>query len=599
MPEVGATPAKTPALAIAAVGDASARAETSAGARELSLDALDRMFHACQGQLTAGASPLALTGAAFDWALHQANAPFRSFGLVRDGWLMAGRLAGGLFDGPVVETDPTDHRFSHPGWSRMPFSASKHAFLLGQEWLDRLTQGAPGVSPENQRLLQFAARQWFDAWSPSNVPFLNPEVIEKTQASAGSNLLRGAGRMADDAIGSYEPGRAEPEPDLKVGRDLAITPGEVVTRNELFELIQYGPLTDHVRAEPVLIVPAWIMKYYVLDLRPQNSLVRFLVERGYTVFCMSWRNPGPEMADTPFDAYRRDGLLAALDAVEAIVPGAKPHAVGYCLGGTLLSIGAAALARDHEDRLASLTLLCSQVDFTEAGELQLFTTEDQVDFLDDVLSVQGVLDGKQMGGAFRMLRSRDLVWSALIKTYWLGEPEHPNDLMTWNEDATRMPHRMYIEYVRELYLDNHLAEGRLLVEGRPVSVGDIRLPVFAVGTETDHVAPWRSVFKIQMLNPGEITFALTTGGHNAGIVNEPGHPHRSYRLSTRPAGGPFIGPEEWLANVPSRPGSWWPAWEQWLSARSSPVSTPPPTMGAPEAGYPPLEPAPGRYVLEK
>jgi polyhydroxyalkanoate synthase len=367
-------------------------------------------------------------------------------------------------------------------------------------------------------------------------------------------------------------------------------------RTRLMELIQYAPAGDQVRPEPILIVPAWIMKYYILDLSPKNSLIRYLVAQGFTVFCVSWRNPGAELRDVSFDDYRRDGVMAALDAIRAITGWSRVHGCGYCLGGTLLSIAAAAMARDGDRRLASITLLAAQTDFTEAGELQLFTDESQLALLDDVMWRQGYLDSKQMAGAFQMLRSNDLIWSHLIRTYLLGERERPNDLTAWNADATRMPYRMHSDYLHSMFVRNDLAEGRFKVDGRAVAIGEIGAPIFAVGTENDHVAPWRSVYKIHLLNPGEITFVLTSGGHNAGIVSEPGHPNRHFRQACRAcSGAPYTASDDWLAAVAPREGSWWPAWTAWLHERSGPWTRPPP-MGAPEAGYPPLDTAPGRYV---
>ena len=560
---------------------------------------LDRRFHAAEGRLTQGSSPNALWLASLDWAVHMANAPFHRVELASDAARTVLRFWTGLFGDAAMQPGPGDHRFADPQWKAAPFAAFAQAFLLAQGWVERATTGLQGISPENERIVNFAARQWMDVFAPSNLPWTNPEILTVTQAKRGSNLVDGFGNYLRDLAKLWGWATEGGDRGLKVGRDLAITPGKVVFRNALIELIQYAPQTETVHAEPVLIVPAWIMKYYILDLSPQNSLVRYLVEQGYTVFCISWRNPGAELRDTAFDAYRSDGLMAALDAVSAIRPGVKVHACGYCLGGTLLSIGAAAMSRDGDTRLKDVTLFCAQTDFTEAGELQLFTTEDQVSFLEDVMGSKGYLDGRQMAGAFELLRSRDLIWSRIVRSYWLGEQEHANDLMTWNEDATRMPARMHTEYLRKMFLRNELAEGRLLVDGAPVSVGNIRVPFFVVSTETDHVAPWRSVHKINLLNEGEITFVLTTGGHNAGIVSEPGHPHRSFHIQQRPAGGHYVGPEQWLASAERRDGSWWPAWLSWLDAHSGPRDQPPPAMGAPEQGYAPIQDAPGTYILER
>jgi polyhydroxyalkanoate synthase len=350
-----------------------------------------------------------------------------------------------------------------------------------------------------------------------------------------------------------------------------------------------------VGAEPDLNAPAWIMKYYILDLSPGNSLIRWLVAQGRTVFAISWRNPGADMRDTSLDEYRRLGIMAAVDAVATICGPAKIHATGYCLGGTLLAIAAAAMARDGDARLASLSLFAAQTDFTEAGELQLFITEDQLDFLNDMMQSQGYLDGPQMAGAFMMLRSNDLIWSQAIRDYYLGEHAVMSDLMAWNADATRLPARMHIEYLRQLFLNNALAEGRFDVEGRPVELGDIKLPMFMVATERDHIAPWRSVFKLLTLNDGAVTFVLTSGGHNAGIVSEPGHPHRHFRIRARVHGGRTLGPDEWEQETARQEGSWWPQWETWLTQHSS-GKVHPPAMGG--AGFTPICDAPGLYVHE-
>ena len=380
-----------------------------------------------------------------------------------------------------------------------------------------------------------------------------------------------------------------------VGKDVAATPGKVVFRNALIELIQYAPSTPKVGAEPVLIVPAWIMKYYILDLSPGNSLIRWLVAQGRTVFAISWRNPNADMAETTMDDYRTLGVMAAVGAVQAICGDAKIHATGYCLGGTLLTIAAAAMARDHDDRFASMSLFAAQTDFTEAGELELFITEDQLNFLNDIMKTQGYLSSAQMGGAFQMLQSNDLIWSHAIRSYLLGEHEAPFDLMAWDADGTRLPARMHIEYLRRLYLRNELAEGHFPVAGRPVLLDDIKLPMFLVGTERDHIAPWHSVFKLHLLNDGELTFVLTSGGHNAGIVSEPGHPHRHFRMRVRETGGHTFGPDEWEHDTVPQDGSWWVEWNKWLGKRSSGPVDPPP-MGAP--GFQPICEAPGTYVLE-
>jgi polyhydroxyalkanoate synthase subunit PhaC len=391
--------------------------------------------------------------------------------------------------------------------------------------------------------------------------------------------------------------RGDPGPaGFTVGGNLAATPGKVVFRDALMELIQYAPATATLSAEPVLIVPAWVTKYYILDLSSANSLILWLVNQGHTVFVISWCNPGVELHDASLDDYRVLGIMAAIDAVRAICGDAKIHATGYCLGGTLLSIAAATMARDGDDRLASLSLFAAQTDFSEVGELQLFITEDQLDVLSDITQAQGYLESAQMIGTYQMSGPNDLVWDGAIRDYLLGEHDAPRDLLAWNADGTRLPPRMHIEYLRCLFLHNDLAEGRFHVAGRRVTLNDMRLPMFVVGTERDQVARWRSVFKLHLLNDGELTFVLTSGGHNAGIVSEPGHENRHYRIRVRKPGTRTLTPDEWERETIPREGSWWHAWSRWLDEHSSGTSGGRPPMGAP--GFLPICDAPGSYVLE-
>jgi polyhydroxyalkanoate synthase len=385
--------------------------------------------------------------------------------------------------------------------------------------------------------------------------------------------------------------------NFEVGHDVAVTPGKVVFRNRLMELIQYAPETETVHAEPVLIVPAWIMKYYILDLSPQNSLVKYLTSRGFTVFMVSWKNPDADDRDLGMDEYRRLGVAAALDVVSAILPGRQIHGTGYCLGATLLAIAAAAMARDGDHRLKSITLLAGQTDFSEPGELGLFINDSQLTFLEDMMWEQGFLDTKQMAGAFQLLRSNDLVWSRVVRDYLMGERQPMSDLMAWNSDATRMPYRMHSEYLRHLFNDNDLAAGRYCVGGKPVALTDIRAPIFSVGTEWDHVAPWRSTYKIHLLTDTDVTFLLATGGHNAGIVSEPGTNDRSYRVKTKAHDEQYTDPDSWLAGATSKSGSWWPEWVAWLEQHST-DRTPPPPMGLPATDRLPQMAAPGAYVRQ-
>jgi polyhydroxyalkanoate synthase subunit PhaC len=555
-------------------------------------DSLDRLLHAREARFTGSLSLISLQLAFLDWSLHLANAPGRRLELAQLAARQWTRLAV-----PAQWTKPLpgDRRFGDERWTLSPFNAFAQSFLLAEEWWRAATSGLPGVAKSHSDVVSFAARQILDVFAPSNFPSTNPEVLRATAAQFCWNFLKGYHNFVGDLQHLACGLPLDKSNDFVVGKDVAVTPGKVVLRNELMELIQYEPTTDKVHPEPILVIPAWIMKYYILDLSPHNSLIRYLVSQGFTVFCISWRNPGVELRDATLDDYRRLGVMAALDAVKAICASQKVHACGYCLGGTLLAIAAAAMARDGDEELATVTMFAAQTDFTEAGELQLFTDDSQLALLDDVMWQQGYLDSTQMAGTFQMLRSNDLIWSRLIKTYLLGEREQPTDLMAWNADATRMPFRMHSEYLHKMFLHNDLAEGRYCVGGRPIAIQEIDAPIFAVSTERDHVAPWPSVYKIHLLNEGDITFVLTSGGHNAGIVSEPGHPRRHYRIAHRTRLAPYVAPDDWMAAAQEQQGSWWPAWVAWLRDRSGqPIA--PPSLGA--KGYPAMADAPGTYVRE-
>ena len=565
---------------------------------------LDTLAHAALARSTGALSPASALLAWQDWSAHLAASPGKQIALAQLAATQAGALARFYRDRllaqpgearDMVEPPLQDRRFAAPQWRQWPFSLWQQSFLLTQSWWDAATQGVQGVEPHHQKMVNFWARQWLDMFSPGNQLATNPQVLEATRAQAGANLVRGAQQLAQD-LQAQASGSA-PESGFAVGRDLATTPGRVVLENRVMELIQYSPTTASVHAEPVLLVPAWIMKYYILDLSPHNSLVKYLVDHGHTVFCISWKNPGEAERDLGMDDYLADGFHAALAAVNAICPQRRVHATGYCLGGTLLAIAAAAMARDGDDRLASASFFAAQTDFSEPGELGLFIDESQVTLLEAQMAQTGYLTAAQMAGAFQMLRSYDLLWSRLVHDYLLGERSSMNDLMAWNADATRMPARMHSQYLRRLFLNDDLSEGRYPVGGKPVSLGSLSLPMFMVGTTTDHVAPWRSVHKLHYLCPAEITFVLTSGGHNAGIVNPPvPDSKRRYQWLTREAGGHYLAPDEWLAAAPTTAGSWWPAWQQWLAARSG-AQVKPPRMG--HRAYPAMADAPGSYVLEK
>jgi len=559
---------------------------------------IDTAFRAAVSQLTAGLSPSSLMQHYFDWALHMAMSPGKQAQL---GHLAVENVAAfsrylaqcalARDGGTCMAPDSHDKRFRHPGWKQQPFNAFQQAFLLTQRWWDEATTDVRGVSRADERAVNFTARQILDAMAPSNFIATNPEILEKTVTTGGANLIAGAANFREDVKRALLQEKSPLSEDYRVGETLATTPGKVVYRNHLIELIRYEPVTDTVQPEPVLIVPAWIMKYYILDLSPENSMVKFLTEQGFTVFMISWRNPGAEDAELGMEDYLSMGPMAALDEVQRRTGTDRVHAVGYCLGGTLLSIAAAAMARDGDGRLGSMTLLAAQMDFTEAGELTLFINESEVSFLEDMMWKNGYLDAAQMAGAFQLLRSNDLIWSRLQHEYLMGERTKPNDMMAWNADTTRMPYRMHSQYLRLLFLKNEFAAGKFHVGGHPVTPRDIQLPIFALGTETDHVAPWKSAYKTGALTRSPVTFALTNGGHNAGVVSEPGHPHRHYRLGRIMTNNHHIPAEERIQRAELREGSWWLGWVDWLKTQQKGAPIAPPAMGKA------LCDAPGTYVL--
>ncbi|MCD6673905.1 MAG: alpha/beta fold hydrolase [Burkholderiaceae bacterium] len=570
-------------------------------------DVLDSVTHTALARVTHGLSPVSGLLAWHDWALHLAISPGKQRSLIDEALDKQQRFLRYALSATAtprcancVEPLEQDRRFADPAWQQWPFNVIHQGFLLQQQWWQNATTGVRGVSRHHENLVTFAGRQWLDIGSPANFVATNPEALHAIARTGGTSLWQGALNFLDDlrrTILDEPPAGTEA---FAVGTNVAVTPGKVVYRNHLIELIQYEAVTPEVYAEPILIVPSWIMKYYILDLSPHNSMVRYLVEQGHTVFMISWKNPGPAGRDLGMDDYRRLGVMAALDVVAAIVAQRKIDAVGYCLGGTLLSIAAAAMARDGDDRLHSVTLLAAETDFREPGELSLFIDESQLAWLESIMRDKGYLDGWQMAGAFQLLNSRDLIWSRRMREYVLGERRPFIDLTAWNADTTRLPFRMHSEYLRRLYLDNDLAEGRYRVDDRPVVLGDIRVPMFAVGTVRDHVAPWPSVYKIHQLASGaEVSFVLTSGGHNAGVVSEPGRARRSFQIATRGPGERYVDPQRWRDDTPMQEGSWWPSWHEWLARRSSGRAAAPSMDDSARAGYAPIADAPGTYVHER
>jgi len=565
---------------------------------------MDKVAHAGMAKMTMGIAPSALAAAWTDWATHLAAAPGKQMELAEKAFRKSGKLAQSCVRCATEQCPPTcieplpqDHRFRGEAWQRWPYNVIHQSFLLHQQWWYNVVTDVPGVTPQHENVMEFLSRQVLDMMSPSNFLLTNPEVLQATIAEHGLNLVRGAQNFIEDVQRNQRHEKPAGLDAFQIGTDLATSPGKVVFRNRLIELIQYAPTTDQVRPEPILIVPAWIMKYYILDLSPHNSLVKFLTGQGFTVFMISWLNPGAEDRDLSMEDYRTMGVMAAVDAVQGVTGSDHLHALGYCLGGTMLAIAAAAMARNGDARFKTVTFLAAQTDFTEAGELTLFINDSQVTFLEDMMWDQGYLSTDQMGGAFRLLRSADLIWSRNVHDYLMGQRMKMFDLLAWNADGTRLPYRMHSEYLRKLFLNNDLAEGRYEIGGHPVAVSDIRVPMFVVGTEDDHVAPWKSVYKFHYFADTEVTFVLTSGGHNAGIVSEPGHPHRHFRITSTPADAPFQDADDWRAAVEPQDGSWWAACTRWLETHSGPPGAPP-SMGNAKAGFPPLCDAPGTYVMQ-
>ncbi len=570
-------------------------------------EAFDRSLQAAVGRMTGGLSPAALMLSFVDWYTHLLIHPAKQMQLLNlyseyYSYMInqfLGHFTGDVSGEYAVLTTPQDQRFKDKSWQQFPYNFMYESFLLIQQWWHVATTDVRGVSRHHQEVLDFTVRQILDMLSPSNSPFTNPEILKATIEQQGENFIRGMHNFLEDTqrlITDAPPVGAE---NFVIGKNLAVTPGKVIYRNHLIELIQYAPETEQVYEHPVLITPAWIMKYYILDLTPKHSLVHYLVKKGHTVFMISWKNPKKKDRNLTMEDYLNLGIMAALNAISAIVPKQKINLVGYCLGGTLTAIATAAMARDQDDRLISMTLFAAQTDFTDPGELGLFIDESQITFLENLMQEKGYLDTHQMAGAFQMLRSNDLIWSRLIHDYLLGNRKPLTDLMAWNADATRLPYKMHSEYLRKLFLNNELAEGKYKVKDKRIALPDIKIPIFVVATERDHVSPWHSVFQINLLTTGDVTFALTSGGHNVGIVSMPSKTtKRYYRVSTLKNEDRYIDADAWYSETKPKNGSWWPAWERWLVKRSGKM-TKPPSMGNAEAGYGVIEDAPGKYVLEK
>lgn len=552
--------------------------------------AIDEMVHQHISKAAMGFSPISLALAYADWAMHLAVSPGRQMELAQKAVeLMQNEFKqaaqSNKNEQAATEKDP---RFSDAAWSQWPFNVMKSSFKLSDAWLQDATK-VDGMSSHRQEMVSFFSRQLLDAWSPSNWPVTNPEVLAQGVETSGKSWVQGYQHFMKDLqqarINSTKPNPENLTPlPLTVGRDVAITPGKVVFRNNLIELIQYAPTTKKVAAEPILIIPSPIMKYYILDLSQHNSMVKYLVSQGLTVFMISWRNPDADDRHLGMDDYLQTGVMDAMRQVRQLADSAAIHTMGYCLGGTFLAIVAALLGSeefqkqeiktDHKHtqplpELASVTLLAAQTDFSEAGELGIFIDDDQLKTLREQIARTGYLSGRQMAASFQFLHARDLIWSRNTRRYLLGEEESSNDLMSWNADTTRLPERMHSEYLDTLFLNDDLVEGHYQVAGIPVALMKLKMPLMVVGTVRDHVSPWKSVYKIHLYTDTDTTFILASGGHNAGIVSEPGHAKRNYQISRAPAGHDWIHADDWRETAEQREGSWWTAWSTWLQEQSN------------------------------
>ncbi|MCX5514631.1 class I poly(R)-hydroxyalkanoic acid synthase [Kaistia algarum] len=482
-------------------------------------------------------------------------------------WTAMMQRMSGMSVRPVAEPEARDKRFRDPQWTdSLYFDFFKQLYLITVQWAEEMVDKADGLDPHTQLQARFYVRQIANAISPSNFPFTNPEVLRDTVDSSAENLVRGVNMLADDITAGDGELKIR-QSDLsafEVGRNLGLTPGKVVHRNDVRELIQYKPTTETVLKRPLLIVPPWINKFYILDLSPGKSFIEWAVAQGHTVFVVSWANPDERQATKSFEDYMREGILESLDVIGKITKEEEVNAIGYCVGGTLLSFTMAYMAAVSDMRIASATLFATQVDFTFAGDLKVFIDESQLEALEKKMSVRGYLEGSNMAASFNMLRSNEMIWSYVVNNYFRGKEPIPFDLLYWNSDATRMPAANHSYYLRNCYLDNKLAQGQLSVGDIPLSLGDIEIPIYNLATKEDHIAPPRSVFYGSGFFGGDVTFVLGGSGHIAGVVNSPAKKKYQYWTGAPPSGDGY---ESWLNKADEHPGSWWPHWQSWIEAR--------------------------------
>jgi polyhydroxyalkanoate synthase len=496
----------------------------------------------------------------------------------------------------VIQPSPGDRRFKDEAWQdNQVFDFIKQSYLLTARWLQSTVNDVNGLDTKTSQKVDFYTRQFVDAMAPSNFAMTNPEVLRTTAESGGENLVKGLQHLLED----LERGKGKLQvrmTDLdafEVGRNLAVTPGKVMFQNSLMQLLQYEPVTEQVAKRPLLVIPPWINKYYILDLKPANSLIKWLTEQGHTVFVISWVNPDEKLASEAFGDYMQAGPLTALDVIEKLTGEKSANVIGYCLGGTLLASTLAYLtAKKQQARIASATFLTTMVDFADAGELAVFVDEEQLVSLEQRMSQHGYLEGSAMANTFNMLRANDLIWSFVINNYLLGKDPFPFDLLYWNSDSTRMPAAMHSFYLRNMYQENLLCKpGGIILDDVPIDLSKIKTPSFILSTKEDHIAPWKSTYAATQLYKGPVKFVLAASGHIAGVVNPPAA--KKYNHWINNAKSLQTKAEDWLASAEAKPGSWWPEWQQWISAFSD-GSVPARKPG--DHKVKPLGDAPGSYV---
>jgi polyhydroxyalkanoate synthase len=513
-----------------------------------------------------------------------------------DLWAGAVKRMTGEPAAPVVAPDSKDKRFADPEWSQNQFfDFLKQAYLLTAQWGERLVADAAGIDEHTKAKAAFYVKQISNAISPSNFVFTNPELLRETLSSNGENLVRGMTMLGEDiqAGHGHLKIRQSDSSKYEVGRNLALTPGKVVFQNDLIQLIQYEATTKEVLKVPLLIVPPWINKFYILDLTPEKSFVKWCVDSGLTVFVVSWVNPDAKLAGKSFEQYMREGVLAAIDAVEAATGETQMHTIGYCVGGTLLAITLAYLAAKNENRALSATMFATQVDFVHSGDLKVFVDEERIKQIEVHMQEQGYLEASSMANAFNMLRSNDLIWPYVINNYLRGKKPFPFDILYWNSDATRMPAANHSFYLRNCYLDNKLSQGEMEIAGETLDLRKVKIPVYNLATREDHIAPAKSVLEGSKYFGGPVKYVLAGSGHIAGVVNPPGKAKYQYWTGKAPSGSDV---EKWLSTATEHPGSWWPDWLDWLKAQGD-ESVSARTIGGGKLKA--IEDAPGSYVKVK